>query len=101
MRTIWKYPLHLDDMQRVRFRKDAKILSVQIQGEDLCLWVMVDSDAKEEWRTIAIFGTGHEIPKDLNLLHIGTVQHYDGKLVWHVFEVLSFQIKNMDGKIRT
>jgi hypothetical protein len=85
---IFKYQLELTDVQRLLLPRFAKILSVQFQGEDLCLWALVIPDQKSEDRIIRIIGTGHEINPSLqfNLEFIGTVQQYSGSVVWHVFE---------------
>ena len=96
MKTIWKYPIDLDDRQRIRFRKGAQILKANMQGEQLCIWALVDSEAKEEYREIAIFGTGHEIPEDLNLKFISTVAN--PPFVWHIFEVLFIVKEENEGK---
>ena len=88
MKTIWKYPLNLGfNGQRIRFRKGAKILKADMQGDAICIWALVDDAEKEEWREITIYGTGHRIPDELvdRLSFIDTVM--DGAYVWHVFEL--------------
>lgn len=84
---IFKYPLKLVDMQLVYMPLGAKILSVDVQNEIICLWAMVDVKGANQSRVFAIYGTGQPITDDVNkLTFIGTVQM--GVYVWHVFEVL-------------
>ena len=95
MKTIWKFPLELIDEQDVMMPKGAKILSVHVQvsidvseaHEIVCLWALVDPDAKLQKRVIEIFGTGNPIDvPGVTHKFIGTVQMRGGSLVWHVFE---------------
>ncbi len=85
--TIWKYPLLVTDRQDVRMPLNAAILSVQMQGETLCLWALVNPVAPLVLRTFEVFGTGHPIAhSDEIRKYIGTVQSPGRSLVWHVFE---------------
>jgi len=86
MKTIWKYILKFRQNQEITLKKDAQILSVQLQNEKLCLWALLDTDEVDEMCKIHIIGTGTEIEEKLDY-HIGTVQQ--SVYVWHVFaEVL-------------
>jgi hypothetical protein len=82
---IWKWPLVITDFQTVEMPMRTKILTVQMQEGQLCLWAEVNDLSNEtELRTIMIAGTGQaNIPPGAQ--YIGTVQ--DQPLVWHVFEV--------------
>lgn len=84
--TIWKYPLVIADRQRIEMPKGAKILTVQAQDGQACLWALVNADEGEmETRDFVIYGTGHYV-SPLPGVYIGTVQMAGGRLVWHVFE---------------
>lgn len=88
MSKIFKYDLEITDMQTLGLPKKAQILTVQFQGDKLCLWALVNPENSIEQRIFILVGTGHIInAKDLS--YIGTVQHHVGKLVWHVFEEIS------------
>lgn len=100
MKTIWRYSLLLSDHQTIRMPKNAVILSVNAQYDNLCLWAMVDPKKPTEDRDIEVFGTGHPIHEDMGVERkfIGTVvtyktNHHDpglvSSLVWHVFERIS------------
>jgi len=83
--TIWKYPLVIDDSQTLDLPVGARVLSVQFQREILWCWALVDPHASIRPRVICMYGTGHPVP----VVHgrfIGTVQQFNGNLVWHVFE---------------
>lgn len=91
MRTIWKFALEMVDSQKISMPRDARILSAQIQGGTgtLCLWAEVIPGRAQRLRTIEIHGTGHDLADDAELQFIGTVQLYEGGLVFHVFELVS------------
>lgn len=85
MKTIWKYPLDLQDKQTVMMPEGAEILTVQMQGA-ACLWALVDSRNVLTDRVIEIFGTGNPMHSDMGVerRYIGTIQQ--PPFVWHVFE---------------
>ena len=84
--TIYKYPIKITDSQKVKLPLNAEILTVQMQGETLCLWAKVEEvgNTSTEERTIEVFGTGHPMSDDARR-YIGTIQIHVGAL-WHVFE---------------
>lgn len=83
-RTIWKFPLRVNDVQDIEMPRGATILHVNLQYNTICLWALVDPDATRERRLIAICGTGHSAPDDGR--YIGSVMMMGGDLVFHVFE---------------
>lgn len=53
MKTIWRFPLKLKDVNYVAMPKGAEILSVQIRGKGffdrtICIWAIVDNQNTEE-----------------------------------------------------
>lgn len=84
MRTVYKYPLELTDSQILHLPSSAKPLSVQLQGNQLCLWADVPAGqfVVEKEVVITIVGTGHPIPPGA-VNYLGTVQQ--GPFVWHVY----------------
>ncbi len=84
MEKIYKYVLEITDEQVITMPAPLKILSAQIQDDQLCLWALVTPNAPMENLPVAIVGTGH--PFDYiweKWEYLNTVQ--DGPLVWHVF----------------
>lgn len=66
----------------------AQILTVQTQFGKPQLWALCDPDEKigQESRIFAIYGTGNPIDENPGK-YISTFQVYDGKGVFHVFEL--------------
>lgn len=87
MKTIYKYILNPETVQSVIMPQDAKILSVQVQHGQICIWAVGKASGVNERRIFHVYGTGHELPDD-ELSFIGTVQLHGGALVFHVFEAL-------------
>ena len=87
MRKIYKYSLALTDTQFVELSLGAEILTVQMQGDRLCLWAMVNTlpDAIKKNKRIEIIGTGNPIPIG-DLKYISTFQMMNERLTYHVFE---------------
>lgn len=70
----------------VRLPRGARILDVQLQGDAICLWVLVDPDEIVAVdRIVFILGTGWHVDAAVIGIceHLATIQ--DGALVWHVF----------------
>lgn len=82
MKTIYKYNITSDDC--VINMPDSTILTIQYQGDQLCLWAEVNPSSAVGPHHFRVFGTGHDIPS-ISRKHLGTVQK-DG-YVWHVYEV--------------
>lgn len=85
--TIYKYILQLTDRQVVNMPGGAKILTVDTQGINLCLWALVDPKVPEEPRAFIVHGTGHPADDLEGTDYVGTAQLHAGALVLHVFEV--------------
>lgn len=83
MKTIYKYPLFITDEQIVGLHEGAHVLSAQMQGDQLCIWAVVDSDAKLGERKVRIFGTGNPVDLNGEWQFVGTVQ--ERMFVWHIF----------------
>jgi len=84
--TIWKYTLQHTSVQHIAMPIGAKILSLQMQGNDACVWALVNPERSKTPVCFEIFGTGHEILPELpneKRIFIGTYQ--DSGFVFHVF----------------
>jgi hypothetical protein len=84
---IWKYNLQASaDRQELLMPKGAKILTIQPQYENLCLWALCDEEEeRKESRIIATYETGHPISGTPGE-YIGTYQMYGGFGIFHVFD---------------
>jgi hypothetical protein len=83
MKKIFKYTLYLCPKTEVYMPRGAKVLTVQLQGETIQLWALVDESKDSELRIFNIYGTGHLMPDNPGK-YIGTVQI--DSLVWHIFD---------------
>ena len=81
---IWKYPFEITDLFDLLLPLGARVLSVGMQGEQPCLWAMVEPSNTPEARSFAVVGTGHPLPS-------GTATYLDTfqqpPFVWHLFEL--------------
>lgn len=85
MKAIWKYTLNITGTQKIEVPVRSRILTTQLQNKELQLWLLVDpEDARMEFITIKIHGTGHPIHEKSSLEYINTFQ--EGALVFHVFK---------------
>jgi hypothetical protein len=87
MKTIWKFPLLVSDVNVLEMPKDATILSVQAQDDEPMLWALIEPEGPKTSRVVLTFGTGHRVD-DSPLRFIGTYQLRGGAFVGHVFEPL-------------
>lgn len=83
MKTIYKYPLIVTNLQTLNLPEQAQILSIECQGDKPQMWALVDPYKPTEERTFRIFGTGDEL-NGFDGTHIATFQQ--PPFVWHVFE---------------
>lgn len=82
--NIYKYPLIITDVQRITTFVGAKPLSLMVQNEIPCLWMMVDPTANTKLVSVDMYGTGYELPENPGR-HIGSFMVHNGALVFHVF----------------
>jgi hypothetical protein len=84
-KTIWKYPLPIEDRTVIDLPLFSKILSVGVQGGECFLWVLHDTHEPKRARTFRMVGTGHQFPPG-HFTFIGTIQIENLGLVFHIFE---------------
>lgn len=82
---IWKFKLKITDDQFIEVPVGAQLLTVQMQGDDCCVWVLCKEDAHNELRRIAIYGTGNPMPENPGN-YLATFQLYGGSMVFHAFD---------------
>lgn len=84
MKTVWKFPIRIEDAQAILLPPYAEILHVGLDtvGEP-CIWAKVERTDVRVHRTLYIVGTGHDLPDGDNR-HVGSFVH--GIFVWHVWE---------------
>lgn len=87
MLSIYKYPLESSLDISLLLPKDAEVLTLKVQYNQPCLWILVDPNQKIfELRHFRAFATGDSIENIKDLIYIETFLLYDRKLVYHLFE---------------
>jgi hypothetical protein len=85
-KTIWKFPIQVQDQVIVDMPHGAALMCVQVQNGVPCLWALVDPDQPLKARRFRVYGTGHPLDPDGVEFYVGTFQISEGSLVFHVFE---------------
>lgn len=82
--TIWKYVLSTEYVQIISVFLDAQFLTVQVQDDKPCLWVLCSP--KDETTTVKVITaiTGGKTEDADDMQYVGTYQLADG-FVGHVF----------------
>lgn len=89
MLAVHKYPMPCEDHFVMTLPIGARLLSVQVQRGQPCLWAIVDPSAANETRRFRFAGTGHPITERAEVLvFVSTFQMEGGSLVFHVFEII-------------
>ena len=87
---IWKYDIPIDNYIELDIPFPAKPIAFQLQHGKPTLWCLVNPEAEASKHMFRFSGTGHPIIEELELLnYIGTVQMFNGDMVWHLFEIVS------------
>ncbi len=86
MKVIWKYELEPHIVLKIP--KGGRILDLQTQFGNLCIWVLVDPGQEVEDREFTTFGTGDIIKDDFVGEYVGTFHTIAGSLLFHVFEII-------------
>ena len=88
MRIIYKYKVVFGSYSELDLPKDAQILKIDEQKDEIVLWALVNPDKPIITRKFKIEGTGYPIEEKENLEYINTFYTNNNELVWHVFEIL-------------
>lgn len=84
--TVWKYKIPPQEEVAFQMPRQARILRVDFQGHDLCMWVMVDPEMPKVERRFSIRGTGQDAAGLWWETYIGTAIHPTAPLVLHFWE---------------
>jgi hypothetical protein len=83
MKTVWKFPIKIEDHQQVTMPVGAEIIHVGLDPmREPCMWACVNDEAPLVDRTIYVSGTGGPILG--NPVHRGSF--VQNRFVWHVWE---------------
>lgn len=88
MMKVYKYPIEPTDYFDLELPVDAKVLTVDFQYNQPCVWALLDTDKPGVLRHFRLAGTGHPITEKCEELeYINTFQMMGGHLVFHLFEL--------------
>jgi hypothetical protein len=91
VKTVYKYPVIAITEFSLEMPAESKVLSVQMQRSEACLWALVETDSPMVMRHFYVIGTGHEFKPAGDVSFVGTFQ-VTGALgtlmVFHLFERL-------------
>jgi hypothetical protein len=84
---ILKWTLELVDRQTIQVPEYAQVLSVQVQGANVSLWMHCNEAHELVDFDVAMHATGQDIPASVSDIfdYLGTVQLCDGKIVYHFY----------------
>lgn len=95
MNVIYKYPLIPLEINKLQIPYNSRILTVGLQGIDLFLWILVDTESVDVEKSFYIAGTGKELPESFHpnkldgpktdFVYVGTA--VGNLFVWHVFQL--------------
>jgi hypothetical protein len=86
---LYKYSFGLVPFRSrtVRVPRVCRPLRFAIDGDQYCLWALVDPDSPQDrFITLAMYATGASVDESPTLRYRDSFQ--DGPCVWHVFEWL-------------
>lgn len=95
MITIWKYVLKDKPVQKIELPEDYQIVSTQMVGTDICLWIMIDTKSPKKKITIEMIETGEKIDMKYKRKKIDTVQK-NWRMpckVYHLFQRLGADVE--------
>lgn len=86
-KKVFKYPL-THSINNIDLPDGAQVLTVQMQGNEVMMWALVDPNALPKRREFQVVETGQKFTFDDRTppVYIETVQM--GVMVWHVFEIV-------------
>lgn len=82
--SIWKFPFTVSSTVTFEIPRDHRFIHVDMQGNQPCLWAVVDPGSSLTITNLRIYGTGHPIVNGEAGSFIGTFQQ--PPFVWHVFK---------------
>jgi len=83
MKTIYKYPIQITDIQQVEIPLMSKIIHAGLDPKGVpCVWAAVDPESELIPVKILVVGTGNPLRSHFDR-HVGSF--IQGPFVWHVF----------------
>jgi len=84
MKTIYKYPLKITNVQQIEIPQGFNVLHVGLDPQDQpCIWAAVDTTKETQMAQIVVLGTGHNANGIEWMNHLGSFRQ--DCFMWHVF----------------
>ena len=92
MKTIYKYPIPVEDAFTLELPTNVNILHISTQNNKPYMWCLIDTEDKVSPRLFRLYGTGHEIiqPKTGTYVFLGSFEMFQAAYVWHLFEWVGY-----------
>lgn len=87
-RVVFKWNVGIDD--RIHTIGGGQVVHVEAQHQEIDsvqVWTLESMSEPIEERMVQAFGTGQRLPDAVGQ-HLGSVVVAEGRLVWHLFEVI-------------
>lgn len=84
--AVYKYALATEDEQTIRLPRGAQVLSFDAQGDNLCVWCLVDpTETLIVPARFRVAGTGHPVEAEWSEdgTFLGSAQMLGGRLIFH------------------
>lgn len=85
MSAVWKFTISNHAGTEIKVPIDATALCAKFQGNQLCVWYLLDQDKPTRGRVLEVFGSGWNFDA-CGMQYVDTVLVHGGAQVWHVFE---------------
>lgn len=82
-RSVHKFTIS-EPVTRCDVRREARVLCVQTQDNNPCIWFEVNPDAPDERRDFIAVPTGGEV--EPGAVYVGTAHGIGGWMVFHIYE---------------
>lgn len=86
IRVVYKYEIPEKGQFSLDLSLDAEILTVQLQDQSVCMWILLNPRTRKQRRDFIWIPTGKEF-EHRNVDYVTTIQFNGGKQVSHLFEL--------------
>lgn len=85
MKTIWKYPIRIEEKFSINLPNGAKPLCVGVDNNNTpCIWAEVNTNNKYVKKTFYGYTTGQDMKRSGK--YIGTLFLYESSFIFHIYE---------------
>ena len=85
MKTIYKYQIDLQNLDKIFEVPLDRFLTAQLQYGSIMVWAAIDTNLPKQKIKFDVYGTGDPQADTTGKNYLGTVQCLSGNIVLHVF----------------